>query len=65
MQKKADLKGAASVVASNLAIKSDLVSLKAHIDEKDIDKPKTVLADLSKLCNVVDNDVVKKLCMIN
>ena len=28
-------------------------------------KPKTVPVDLSKLSNVVNNDVVKKMCMIN
>ena len=41
---------------SKLAEKSNLV------DELDVDKLKTVSADTS---NVVDNDVVKKLCMIN
>ena len=40
--------------------KSDLGSLKAEVDKIDIDKLKTVHPDLSKLSNVVDNDVVRK-----
>ena len=39
--------------------------LEAKVDRIDINKLKTVSADLSKLNNVVDNDVVKKLCLIN
>ena len=42
-----------------LATKSDLASLKAEIDKIDVDKLMTVPTDLSKLSNVVDNDVVK------
>ena len=41
---------------SNLASKSDL----AQVEDIDVDKLKTVRADLSKLSNVVNNDVVKK-----
>ena len=33
------------------------------LDELDVDKLKTVPVDLSKLSNVVDNDVVKKNCV--
>ena len=58
--KKADLKGVAGVDTSNLASKSDLASLKAEVDEIDIEELQTSLADLSKLSNIVDNDVVKK-----
>ena len=57
---KADLKGVTGVDTSNLAAKSDLASLKVEIDEIDIRKLKNVPADLSKLSNVVNNDVVKK-----
>ena len=57
---KADLKLATGVDASNLAAKSDLANLKAEIDKIDVDKLKTVLVDLSKLSDVVNNDVVKK-----
>ena len=43
-----------------LAAKLDLASLKAKVDEIDVEKLKTVSVDLSKLSNVVNNDVVKK-----
>ena len=58
---KTNLKGATVVDTSNLATKSDLTRLKAKVDKLDIDKLKTSPADLSKICNIVDNDVVKKL----
>ena len=48
-----------------LPSKTYLASLKATVDELDVDKLKTALADLSKLNNVVDNDFAKKLCMIH
>ena len=48
MQKKTDLKNVAYVDTSSFALK------------KDIDKLAPVPADLSKLSNVVKNDVVKK-----
>ena len=44
---KIDLKGVSVIGISNLAAKSDLANLKAEVDEKDIDKPKTAPADLS------------------
>ena len=50
---------------SKLAAKSDLASLKAEIDQIDVDKLKTVSVDLNKLRNVVNNEVVKKLYMMN
>ena len=43
-----------------LASKADLASLKTKVDNLDVDKLKTVPADLSKLRNVVDNDDDKK-----
>ena len=61
---KANLKGAAGVNTSNLARQSDLTSSKPEVDKKDLDKLKTITADLSKLSNIVDNDAVKQLCMI-
>ena len=57
---KADLKGAAVVDASNLFVKSDLVTLKAKVDKINVDKLRTVPVNLSKISNVVNNDVVKK-----
>ena len=50
---------------SNLAEKSDLVSLKAKVYKIDVDKLITVFVDLNKISNLVNNDVVKKLGMIN
>ena len=47
------------------AVKLNLANLKAEIDKIDFDKWKTLSVDLSKLGNVANNDVVKKLCMIN
>ena len=62
---KADLKNPTGVDTSKLAPKSDLASLKAKIDKIYKDKLKNVPADLSKLTNVVNNEVVKKKCLIN
>ena len=56
---KADLKNAIGIDISKLAAKSDLVSLKAEVDKLDIDKLVPVPGDLSKLSNVVKNNVVK------
>ena len=57
---KADLKNPTGVGTSELAKKTDLTSLKLDVDELDIDNLKTVLTDLSRLSNLVDNDVVNK-----
>ena len=62
---KADLNEATDVDTFNLAEILDLAVLKAELDKIDIDQVKTVPVDLSKLRNVVDNDIVKKLCIIN
>ena len=37
-----------------------MASLKSRVDNMDVDKLKTVPADLSKLNNVVGNDVIRK-----
>ena len=55
---KADLKNATGIDTSNLALKSNLAKLKAEIYKIDVDKLKPVPADLSKLSNVFNNDVV-------
>ena len=62
---KVDLKRATGIYTSNLVAKLNFSSLRAEVVKIDIDKLKPVPADLSKLNNVVDNDVVKKGCMIN
>ena len=58
---KADLKNVTGTDTSKLAAKSDLADLKAEADRLDIDKLVPVSVDLSKLSDVVKNDVVKKL----
>ena len=65
MQQKQILKMQTGIDKSKLAAKSDLVSLKAEVDKLDIDKLVPVLVDLSKLSDVVKNDVFKKLSVIN
>ena len=45
---------------SSFATKVNLASLKSKINELDINELKIVPTDLSKLSNVVKNDVVKK-----
>ena len=57
---KADLKNAAGVDTSKFALKVDLASLKSEVDKFDIDQLVPVPADLSRLSDVVKNDVVKK-----
>ena len=57
---KADLKNAAGVDTSKFALKVDLASLKSEVDKFDIDQLVPVPVDLSRLSDVVKNDVVKK-----
>ena len=57
---KVDLKNATGIDTSKLVAKFDLAILKAEVDKIDVDKIKTVPIDLSKLNNVVNNEVVKK-----
>ena len=48
------------VDTSSFALKTNLSNLKTEVDKLDIDKLAPVPADLSKLSDVVKNDVVKK-----
>ena len=57
---KADLKNATGIDTSELAAKSDLASSKSEEDKLDIDKLVPVPVDLSKVGDVVKNDVIKK-----
>ena len=57
---KADIKNISHVDTSSFALKSNLASLKTEVDKLDIDKLAPVPVDLSKLSDVVKNDVVKK-----
>ena len=45
---------------SSFSLKVNLATLKTEVDKLDIDKLVPVPTDLSKLSNVVKNDVVKK-----
>ena len=62
---KADIKNITHVDTSSFELKTNLANLKTEVDKLDIDKLVPVPADLSKLRNAVNNDVVKKLNMIN
>ena len=57
---KANLRKATGIDTSNLALKLNLVKLKAEVDKIDIEKSKTVPDELRKLSNVVNNEVIKK-----
>ena len=57
---KTDIKNISHVDTSSFTLKSNLASLKTEVDKLDIDKLVPVLVDLSKLSDVVKNDVVKK-----
>ena len=61
---KADIKNISHVDTSSFALKTNLANLKTEVDKLDIDKLVPVPVDLSKLSDVVKNDV-KKLYMIN
>ena len=57
---KTDLKNMTHVDTSSFALKTNLANLKTEADKLDIDKLTPVPVDLSKLSDVVKNDVVKK-----
>ena len=57
---KDDVKNITHVDVSSFASKTNLAALKTEVHKIDADKLKTVPADLAKLSNVVNNDVVKK-----
>ena len=58
---KANLKKGTKVDTSNLALKSNLAKLKAKVEKIDVGKLKIAYTDLSKLNNVVDNEVFIKI----
>ena len=57
---KTDLKNITHVDVSSFASKTNLAALKTEVDKIDADKLKTTPADLAKLTNAVEHDVVKK-----
>ena len=57
---KNDLKNVTHVDASSFALKTNLARLKTEVEKVHIDKLAPVPVDLSKLSDVVKNNVVKK-----
>ena len=57
---KADIKNISHVDTSSFALKTNLANLKSEVNKLDIDKLVLVPTDLSKLSNIVKNDVVNK-----
>ena len=62
---KADIKNISHVDTSSFALKTNLASLKTEADKLNMNKLKPLPDDVSKLSNVVTNEVVKKLDIIN
>ena len=62
---KIDIKNISHIDTSSFALKSNLVSLKTEVDNLGIDKLVPALVDLSKLSDVVKNNVVQKMHTIN
>ena len=57
---KADFKNISHVATSSFSLNTNLASLKIEVDKLDIDKLVPIAVDLSKLSDVVKNDVAKK-----
>ena len=57
---KDNVKNITHVDVSSFVSKANLVALKTEVDKLDTDKLKTTPADLAKLTNAVDNELVKK-----
>ena len=64
MQQKQTLKIFHTFTLWDFALKTNLANLKTEVDQLDIDKLAPAPVNLSKLSDVVKNDVVKN-CMIN
>ena len=57
---KADIKNISHVDTSSFALKTNLANLKTEVDQLDVDILVPIPVDLSKLSDVVKNDVFKK-----
>ena len=57
---KADIKNITHIDSSSFALKTNLAVLKSEVDKLDVDKLKPIPTDLSKLSDVIKNNVVKK-----
>ena len=62
---KKDIKNISHVDTLSFALKPNWASLKTEVDKLDIDRLVPIPVNLSKLSDAVENDVVKKLYMIN
>ena len=60
---KTDIKNISHIDTSSFALKPNVASLKTKVDKLDINKLLPVPVNLSKLNDVVKNDVVKKNCV--
>ena len=57
---KSDIKNISHIDTSSFALKKNLANLKTEVQKLDIDKLKPLPDDVSKLSNVVTNEVVKR-----
>ena len=57
---KDGVKNITRVDVSSFASKTNIAALKTEVDKIDADKLKTTPADLAKLTNAIEHDVVKK-----
>ena len=57
---KSDQKNITHVDTSSFVLKTNLASLKPEVDKIDIDKLVSVSVDMSKLSDIVKNEVAKK-----
>ena len=57
---KTGIKNISHVYTSRFALKTNLADLKTAVDKLDVDKLLPIPADLTKLSNIVKNEVVKK-----
>ena len=60
---KTDIKNISHIDTSSFVLKSNLPNLKTEIDKLDVEKLPAVLFYLSKLGDVLKNDVVRKSCL--
>ena len=62
---KTNVKNISHDDTSSFALKPNWASLKTEVDKLDIERLVPIPVNLSKLSDAVENDVVKKLYMIN
>ena len=62
---KDDIKNITHVDTSSFALKTNLANLKSEVGKLDVDKLMPIPTDLSKLCDVVKKELLKRLIIIN